>query len=842
MAVAELCEAITSAMSTSHDNCDSLVPFASSQHLALQVAGKDWSETKLGNRNNWPRELDVAVEFCLRSRFPTFICWGEELSSIQNAACASMLPARFGHALGTPAATVWHDAWPAFYAHVEAVLGRGESTWQEDFEVDEPGAGRLQLTMSCTPLTDNDGKVGGLMCVCRDETERIGKEKALAELRRKLDSAMIAGEIGTFEWDIGTDRLWGDANFAKMFNIALDATGAAPLSAYIDAIHPDDRERVGRLIKESVRTGKGYEAQYRIISCTELRWVVARGKIETDGAGRALRFPGVVLDVTERRRSEEALQRNVMLLKAISDTTGDVIFAKDRNGRLIYANPATLALVGKPLDQVLGKTDAEVLDDKEAARVVMLNDQRVMHQAKQEDLEELVPLPDGTHRIWFSRKIPYRDDDGNVIGLLGVSRDITERKYGEEERNLLLESERNARADVERANRLKDEFLATLSHELRTPLNAILGWADLLARHRAAPDKAAEVIYRNARIQARLIEDLLDMSRIVSGKLELTKSALDLRDSVQAAADNIRHAADTKGIGLEVVCGAEPLMVMGDAGRLGQAILNLADNAIKFTPPGGKVRIGLAGGAQHAEMVIEDNGGGIDPAFLPFLFDRFRQADASTTRIHGGLGLGLSIVKQIMELHGGSVRAESAGVGKGARFTLTFPLLEPEPAERRTHQQSGERDLRGVSLILVDDDVDANDFLKQYLEERGAEVRAFHRADDAFAELEGWVPHAIISDISMPGKDGYSFIRAVRGLSETHRTLPAIALTAFARAEDEQKALRAGFSAHLAKPVERSRLLDLIVSATSAPPGAGGRASPALHELTAVVPSPPAST
>jgi PAS domain S-box-containing protein len=803
-------------MTTSLDRRGSIHAFAtSSQRIALQVAGRDWSETKLGNRSNWPRELDVAVELCLRSRYPAFVCWGDDLLSIQNAACASMLPVRFGKTPGTPAATVWQDVWPAFYAHVEAVFERGESTWQEHFEVDEPGSGRLQLSLSCSPLADDHGKIGGLMCICRDETERIAKETALAELRRKLDSALIAGEIGTFEWDIDSDRLWGDANFARMFNIELDATGAAPLSAYMDAIHPDDRERVSGLIEESVRTGNGYEAQYRIITCAELRWVIARGKIETDGAGRALRFPGVVLDVTERRRSEEALQRNVMLLKAISDTTGDAIFAKDRSGRLIYANPATLTLIGKPLDQVLGKTDAEVLDDKVAARIVMLNDQRVMQQAMQEDLEELVPLPDGTHRIWFSRKIPYRDEDGNIIGLLGVSRDITERKYGEEERNLLLESERNARADAERANRLKDEFLATLSHELRTPLNAILGWADLLARHRAAPDKAAEVIYRNARIQARLIEDLLDMSRIVSGKLELTLSALDLRDCVQAAADNIRHAADTKDIRLELICGPEPVTVSGDAGRLGQAILNLADNAIKFTPPGGTVRIILAAGAQHADVVVEDNGGGIDPLFLPFLFDRFRQGDASTTRIHGGLGLGLSIVKQIVELHGGSVRAASAGIGKGAEFTLTFPMLQPEPAGSHSDQQSGERDLHGVSLILVDDDMDANDFLKQYLEERGAEVHAFHRADDALAELGTWVPHAIISDISMPGKDGYTFVRAVRSLSAAHRTLPAIALTAFARAEDEQKALDAGFSAHLAKPVELSRLLDLIVSATA---------------------------
>lgn len=818
-------------MNTFPDNAGSIHAFASSsQRVALQVADKDWSETKLGNRSNWPRELDVAVEFCLRSRFPTFVCWGEDLLSIQNAACGNMLPARFGDALGTPAATVWHDVWPAFQPHVEAVLERGESTWQERFEVDEPGAGRLQLTLSCSPLIDDHGKVGGLMCVCRDETERIAKEVALAELRRKLDSAMIAGEIGTFEWDIGTDRLWGDANFARMFNIALDATGAAPLSAYMDAIHPDDRERVSRLIEESVRTGNGYEAQYRIISCAELRWVVARGKIETDGAGRALRFPGVVLDVTERRRSEEELQRNIMLLKAISDTTGDAIFAKDRSGHLIYANPATLALVGKPLDEVLGRTDAEVLDDKEAARVVMLNDQRVMQQGKAEDLEEVVPLPDGTHRIWFSRKIPYRDEDGNVIGLFGVSRDITERKYGEEERNLLLESERNARADAERANRVKDDFLATLSHELRTPLNAILGWADLLARHRAAPDKAAEVIYRNARIQARLIEDLLDMSRIVSGKLELTMSALDLRDSVQAAADNIRHAADTKGIRLEVLCGAEPVNARGDAGRLGQAILNLAHNAVKFTPAGGTVRMTVAGCEQQAKVVVEDDGAGIDPAFLPFLFDRFRQADASTTRIHGGLGLGLSIVKQIMESHGGSVSGASAGHGMGAQFTLTLPLLQPEPAAGCGIEQSTERNLHGVSLVLVDDDVDANGFLKQYFEERGAEVRAFHRADDALAQLQAWVPHVIVSDISMPGKDGYAFIREVRSLSAAHRALPAIALTAFARAEDEQKALRAGFSAHLAKPVELGRLLGLVVSATGPAHSVGCRPDQAPSE------------
>jgi signal transduction histidine kinase len=408
--------------------------------------------------------------------------------------------------------------------------------------------------------------------------------------------------------------------------------------------------------------------------------------------------------------------------------------------------------------------------------------------------------------------------------------EVEERKRIEAERLELLEREQAARAQAESVNRMKDEFLATLSHELRTPLNAILGWSHLLASGRADPsmvERAIGVIRNNALAQSQLIEDILDVSRIIGGKLRLNMGSVQMADVIDAALDSVAPAAEAKGITIERdVADIGP--VGGDPDRLQQVVWNLLSNAVKFTPRDGRVAVRLRPQAQDVVLTVQDTGIGIAPAFLPFVFDRFSQADGTATRRHGGLGLGMAIVRHLVELHGGTVRVESDGENKGATFTLVLPV-------RRDVQFAGDaafdgraqgaeepfRDLPGldgVHLLIVDDDPDSRHVLGELLIERGATVRVASSADEALQTFFGGRPDVIVSDIAMPGEDGYDLIRRIRALPECDggRT-PAIALTAYARNEDEHAALDAGYDVHIPKPLDVAALVVAVAGLAPQP-------------------------
>jgi PAS domain S-box-containing protein len=395
-----------------------------------------------------------------------------------------------------------------------------------------------------------------------------------------------------------------------------------------------------------------------------------------------------------------------------------------------------------------------------------------------------------------------------------------------EERERLLESERAARTESERASRMKDEFLATLSHELRTPLSSILGWSQLLrggGRNPADLEKGLDVIERNARTQTQLIEDLLDMSRIISGKVRLDIRQTEPASFIEAAVETVRPAADAKGVRLETVLDSAPCAVSGDPARLQQVVWNLLSNAIKFTPKGGKVQVVLERVNSHVEIGIADTGVGIDPQFIDHVFERFRQADASTTRRFGGLGLGLSIVRHLVELHGGTVHARSDGEGRGSTFTVHLPVAivargsaagRHHPTAPRPVPLEGQpADLTGIKVLVVDDQTDARELLARVLAECNAQVLTAGNAEEALALIESERPDVLVSDIGMPDVDGYELLRRVRALDASRGgKTPAIALTAFARSEDRTRALRAGFLVHVAKPVEPTELIATVAS------------------------------
>jgi signal transduction histidine kinase/ActR/RegA family two-component response regulator len=429
----------------------------------------------------------------------------------------------------------------------------------------------------------------------------------------------------------------------------------------------------------------------------------------------------------------------------------------------------------------------------------------------------------------------YRDFLGLVAAQLGGA--ITALQ--------LREAERAARADAERAGRVKDEFLATLSHELRTPLHAVIGWAQILRADVSDAEQvsaAVEVIERNAQHQARLIGDLLDISRITSGSMRIERQPVALPAVIAAAIESVTPDADAKGVRIEPALEAIPLPVLGDAARIQQVMWNLLVNAIKFTPAGGRIEVALAAAERHAEIRVRDDGAGIDPAFLPEIFDRFRQADGSVSRAHGGLGLGLTLVKQLVELHGGRVRAESAGAGRGATFTLELPLAadtqsaltadaqsarapvaqsarEPEAA---APSRSGGNFLDGVRVLVIDDDPDSLTMLRRLVEDGAGEVRTAASAEVALQLAARESFDVIVSDIGMPERDGYAFIRALRARGDA---TPALALTAFAHADDRLAALSAGYQSHLPKPVDTGELLVVVSRLAGARSGVAPQAS-----------------
>jgi signal transduction histidine kinase/ActR/RegA family two-component response regulator len=430
--------------------------------------------------------------------------------------------------------------------------------------------------------------------------------------------------------------------------------------------------------------------------------------------------------------------------------------------------------------------------------------------------------------------------EGRILGVIHADR-VEARLFSQEDLRLLqlvadrialaidrarlYEAEQKARIQAEEANRTKDEFLATVSHELRTPLNAIVGWCGMLRSGRLDQptiDRAIEIIDRNAKVQAQLIEDILDVSRIITGKLGLDVRPVELAQIVEAAVDSVRLAAEAKGIRVQSLLDPRTGPVAGDPNRLQQIVWNLLSNAVKFTAKGGQVQIQLRAIDARVEIIVSDTGQGISNEFLPYVFDQFRQADSATTRRFGGLGLGLAIVRHLVELHGGTIHAESAGIGQGATFTVRLPVMigtEPtnEPGEYATAGQSADArlSLRGLRVLAVDDEADARELLAAMLSKCDVQVKVTASASEALEVLADWQPDVLISDIEMPDIDGYSLIRRVREL-EAHRggQIPAVALTAHARVEDRLRALRAGFQIHVSKPVEPTELAIVLATLT----------------------------
>ncbi len=529
--------------------------------------------------------------------------------------------------------------------------------------------------------------------------------------------------------------------------------------------------------------------------------------------GRPAEFV-LVRDITERKKAEKALRISEDRYRDLVDNSHELICTHDLEGRVLSVNPWASRVLGYPQESIIGTNIRNGLLPEyreqfdEYLRIVTTEGSArgVMK----------VRTATGEIRLWEYYNTLRTEGVEKPI-VRGMAHDVTERREA-------LKREKEARMEAEAANRVKDEFLSTLSHELRTPLTAIMGWSDLLLHDEVDPDKrtqAIETIFRNANSQCQLINDLLEVSRIITGKLRLEFVACELHSVIEAAAEGIRPTAEAKGVRLQVLLEPQIGPVFGDRERLQQVVWNLLSNGVKFTHKGGLVQVTLQRINSHVEIVVSDTGVGIKPDFLPHVFDRFRQADGSTTRNYGGLGLGLAIVRHLVELHGGTAWAESAGENQGAKFTVRLPTMtfsehQPDEVLRQPAISMVERDhqpasLDGLRVLVVDDEFDARSLLTAMLERCGAQVIAVGSAREGIDSVESWKPDVLIADIGMPVEDGYGLIRRVRALPKEHGgQTPALALTAYARTEDRVRALSEGYQVHLAKPVDRAELAAVV--------------------------------
>ncbi len=715
-----------------------------------------------------------------------------------------------------------------FIARIEEIV----ASTQESFDVLELKDGRILERYS--KVLTIEGQSAGRVWRYRDVTEHHLAEitsRRLAAIVASSDDAIIGKDLNGIvtSWNFGAEQIFG-------------YTADEMIGASIMRLIPPDRRDEEREILSRIRRGErfGHFETIRLAKDgRQLNVSITVSPIK-DSLDHVVGASKVARNITERKNSEVALKMAMEKAEAANAKfraffeQGPLfagIMALD--GTIIEANRLSLESCGYTKEQVVGKPFWECPWWCPSAALAQQIKLAVARTAAGEAFRAEIPyfVADGGQRMVSLVLLPIKDEMGRTVFIAPTGTDITDLKRAESQRDDLLQAERAARSAAERASLLKDEFLATLSHELRTPLNGILGWSHIMKQdhtNTVVIAQGLEVIERNARAQSEIIEDLLDMSRIISGRVRLNVQRLDLSAIVQSAVETARPTAEAKGVRLQTIIDPlDGIVVSGDFNRLNQVLWNLLSNAVKFTPKGGRVQVLVERVNSRLEISVIDTGEGIKVDFLPFVFDRFRQADASTTRRHGGLGLGLSIVKQLVELHGGSVRVKSDGPGRGSTFIIDLPFTvlhgyrEPE-TERRHPRLALKRigtadvgvDIKGVRVLVVDDETDARSLVQRLLEGCQAVVTAAESAKEAVELLQGRRFDVLVCDIGMPGEDGYSLIKRIRSLgAASGGAIPAIALTAYARVDDRVKAIAAGFQMHIAKPVEPVELITMVAAA-----------------------------
>jgi len=740
----------------------------------------------------------------------------------------------------------------------------------------------INISLTVSPIKGPNGKIIGASKIARDISEQRHARRALDEASERLKLASTAARLGDWSWDAKTDAVTLSETAAEI--LGFPRATHVTRTQMREMLNDEDRKATQHVVEKALAEHTDYDLEYRIRrSDNSEAWVSSKGRGLYEEDGSVIGMLGLVQDISLRKSNEETLREQAEALRTLNEVGKTISAELDLHNTVQAVTDAATELTGARF----GSFFYNVLNDEGASYmlytlagvpreafahfpmpratdlfgptfrgegVVRIDDVKL--DPRYGKNSPYYGMPEGHLPVTSYLAVPVNSRSGEVLGGLffghpepGIftERDeiivsgLASQAAVAMDNARLYETAKKARAEAEQAaaenerlyrqaeesSRLKEEFLATISHELRTPLSAILGWARMLRLGQLSPEnsaKALDTIERNARAQAQLVDDLLDVSRIITGKLRMDVRPADPNSFIDAAVESVRPAAEAKGVRIQKVVDTGPVSIPGDPVRLQQIVWNLLSNAIKFTPRGGRVQIRSERVNSHLEIVVSDTGQGIAPEFLPHVFDRFRQADQKTSRQHGGMGLGLAIVRHLVELHGGTVYADSEGEGKGATFTVMLPitpLYQLDASGGRVHP--GARDLLpphdatdrldGLRILAVDDEADTRELLKQGLEYLGAKVKVVGTAAEAIDSLRGSPPDILISDIGMPGTDGYDLIKQVRALPpDRGGKVPAIALTAYTRVEDRLQALRAGYDMHVPKPVELAELCAVAVS------------------------------
>jgi PAS domain S-box-containing protein len=668
----------------------------------------------------------------------------------------------------------------------------------------------LDVELSLAPLRDSAGVPIGTVGIVADISDR--REDAESRRQSELASARLAAIVDSSDdaivsktldgvimtWNRGAERIFG-------------WTAAEAVGQHITLIIPEERldeesDVLTRIVRgevldhfDTVRVAKDGRHLNISLTVSPIR----------DSAGRIVGASKIARDVTDRVNADMTRGR----LAAIVDSADDVIVSKTLDGIITSWNGAAERTFGWTVAEAVGRPITLIVpEERHAEEEEVLA--RLRRGERVEHFDTVRVTRDGRLIDMSVTVSPVTDLRGRIIGVSKIARDITERRRFEEQRNRLLAREQQARTEAEALNRTKDEFLAIVSHELRTPLNSIFGWARMLqstTMDAATQARAVDAIVRGASAQSRLVDDLLDLSRIVTGRMRLDFERVHPIDVIEGALDAVRPAAAAKEIQIVTDLDATVGTMVGAPDRLQQVVWNLVMNAVKFTPTGGRVTVTLRRTGPDLEIVVADTGEGISAELLPHVFERFRQEDSSSVRAHGGLGLGLALVRHLVELHGGHVQAASAGKGRGATFTVRLPRARTAPDTERALEEAGHdedhRRLQGLRVLVVDDDPGALDMCTVMLKGEAAEVKAATSAFAAYEIVSAWRPHVLVSDIAMPGADGFMLLHALRSaLANKGEKLLAIAVTAFGSAETQMRAFEAGFDVYLTKPIDPLKL------------------------------------
>ena len=690
----------------------------------------------------------------------------------------------------------------AKFEHAVAVSG----IWEFSCRIARPDGERRWIWSRARIRYDEDGEIDQMHGIVQDITDRKRAEEEARDARSRLESTLVASDIGTWEFDAVNGLVSADPNLGRMLRLSEADTRGGSIEAYLEHVHPDDVEGVQIAIQTALEAGNTYEAEFRVVNADgTFTWLVGRGRVERNEAGEALRIPGLVVDVTGRREAQER-ERELLEAAAVANSKFRTLFEQGAvfagllsvDGTLIEANRMAWEACGYRLDEVVGKpfwegpwwSPSEELADQIREATKRVAEGRPFH----------AQLPyyvsDGSRRFVDINIAPVRDDAGRIVFLAPTGSDITEQKLAE--------------AQLARANEHKDSFLATLAHELRNPLAPLRTGLDLLD-HDQPPEVVERVrgmMQRQLTLIVRLVDDLMDVSRISRDKLELRKAPVEFATVIESAVETSRPQIERMRQRLDITLPTSPVMLDADAARLGQVFSNLLNNAAKYSEPSSVITLTARRDGDHVEVRIKDEGIGIEPDKLEGIFEMFSQLESGLERAQGGLGIGLMLVKRLVEMHDGRVFAKSDGPGRGAEFVVCLPILEdPSLPALETTDTDAEGTPRRV--LVVDDNRDAADTLAELLRMHGHDVHTSYDGGGALRLADELRPEVIVLDIGLPDLDGFEVCRRLRSRAWSRDPM-IIALTGWGQPADREKTTAAGFDHHMVKPIEMRALMNLV--------------------------------